>query len=217
MPARPIIIGRTFERLFAFKEAGFYVSPGGHRSRQSWVRCKCGTEFIVPNNKLTNGHTRSCGCLMVEVCVKRSTKHGHAGRLTFTRTYKIWAGMIKRCTNPKFKRFPDYGGRGVTVCERWRKFENFLADMGECPPGLSIDRYPNNDGNYEPSNCRWATRTQQSRNSRHNLVLTVRGVTACLSELCEHFGKNQDLVGARLHRGWPVEKAMFHPSMAKRS
>ena len=217
MPARPIIIGRNFERLFAFAEAGFYVSPTGHRSRQSWVRCKCCKEFVVQNNKLTTGHTRSCGCLMVEVCVKRSTHHGHARRLKATRTYRSWSDMIKRCTNPACEAFPNYGGRGITICDRWFTFEHFLADMGECPPKLSIDRYPNNDGNYEPGNTRWATRKQQARNNRHNRVFTVMGLTACLSELCERFHINYDTAFTRLKRGWDVDKAFTTPTVKGRN
>lgn len=94
--------------------------------------------------------------------------HGHArdnGLRTIT--YNSWANMVKRCTNPKQPKYPVYGGRGIVVCDRWRHFENFLADMGERPPGKSLDRFPNNDGNYEPSNCRWATSKQQHETQRH--------------------------------------------------
>lgn len=95
--------------------------------------------------------------------MKRNYSHG----LSQTRTYEAWKHMIQRCTNPHAKHFSYYGGRGITVCERWlSSFENFLADMGERPPGLTLDRYPDNDGNYEPDNCRWATWTQQAANRR---------------------------------------------------
>lgn len=92
------------------------------------------------------------------------TIHGHAIRGSKTRTYETWKAMAQRCRNPRHPAFARYGGRGITVCERWMSFENFLADMGERPPGTSIDRFPNRDGNYEPGNCRWATSTEQARN-----------------------------------------------------
>jgi len=92
--------------------------------------------------------------------------HRHKAGEKETRVYRAWANMRTRCTNPKAPNYPRYGGRGVTVCERWRHFENFLADMGEPPPGKSLDRYPDNAGNYEPGNCRWATLSEQNRNLR---------------------------------------------------
>jgi hypothetical protein len=99
--------------------------------------------------------------------IPKNSKHGGAGRGRKTRAYHSWDAMIQRCTNPKTKAFKDYGGRGITICERWQhSFKNFLADMGEPPVGQTLDRFPDNDGNYEPTNCRWATRKQQNNNQR---------------------------------------------------
>jgi hypothetical protein len=116
-------------------------------------------------SQLRNGHTRSCGCLGHEWTKsgKANLKHGQAKKGMISPEHKIWQGIIKRCTNPNNHKWHRYGGRGIIVCNRWKIFENFLADMGERPKGLSIDRI-NNDGNYEPGNCRWATAKIQANN-----------------------------------------------------
>lgn len=122
--------------------------------------CECGANAVIPVNSLTSGLTRSCGCLSSETAKTTQTKHGYYG----TRTYVSWGSMIQRCTNPNNTGFEKYGAKGISVCERWMNFENFLADMGERPEDTSLDRYPNCRGNYEKSNCRWATRSEQRIN-----------------------------------------------------
>lgn len=121
--------------------------------------CDCGAEVTIRIGEW--GKTKSCGCYRREVTIARSTRHGQAN----TPVYMAWADMVHRCSNPDHKRWPDYGGRGITVCERWRDFANFYADMGERPSGLTLDRIDNERG-YEPSNCRWASRSTQSKNRR---------------------------------------------------
>jgi len=116
--------------------------------------------------------------------------------------------MRGRCFNPDNAAWANYGGRGITVCERWREFENFLEDMGECPSGFTLDRYPNNDGNYEPGNCRWATYRQQNRNRRDNRIITHNGQQKCLAEWAELLNLNYEMLKSRLNRGWPIERAM---------
>ncbi len=139
-------------------------SPGG---RMATFRCQCGTEKRIRANHVKSGRVRSCGCLASELASTRSLKHGHTvrnGKTRHSRTYQTWSCMRKRCANPNDKRFLTYGARGIRVCDRWHSFENFLADMGEKPDGSSIDRI-DNDGNYEPGNCRWVlTREEQMRN-----------------------------------------------------
>lgn len=126
--------------------------------------CACGKEATVRIESLAQGKTLSCGCKRIEACLAR-TKHGHSRRIGKTKTYIVWRAMHQRCKQPKNNHYKYYGGRGIKICERWGSYENFLIDMGERPDGLSIDRI-NNDGDYEPSNCRWATHTQQMNNTR---------------------------------------------------
>lgn len=135
-----------------------------------WLcKCDCGTKRVVLGSNLRRGKSTSCGrCIAREKLRKRVTKHGHTSGGRCTSIYGRWKDMRQRCFNPNNPRYPDYGGREpipVTVCERWRKFENYYADMGDPPYGKSIDRI-NNDGDYEPSNCHWATKSMQVANRR---------------------------------------------------
>lgn len=208
MPAKINIVGLTFGKLKVTGEAPRKTYACGGSNSRSVCLCECGTEVTILNGSLRSGHTQSCGCLQRERTSKRSTTHGHTFGRTRTRNYRIWQNMKSRCTNPRDKNYERYGGRGIAVCKRWESFESFHEDMGDCPPGLTIDRIDNN-GNYEPTNCRWATQKQQQRNRRDNLLVTFMGITACLSQQCERFGKDERAVWKRLRRGWSIEKALF--------
>jgi hypothetical protein len=144
-----------------------------HRNHVHWLFfCSCGSMKVLPMQNVTYKAfpTKSCGCLP-DTRRRPKVPHGHArnhkDRPGYgTRTYRSWQSMKQRCLNTRVKEWKYYGGRGITVCEPWKEFKNFLADMGERPIGLTLDRYPDNDGNYEPGNCRWATKKEQTQNSR---------------------------------------------------
>lgn len=179
-----------------------------YKHPQFLCRCECGEERVVKSQTLRHGESKSCGCYNKEVrrnvCIERNTTHGKR----HTRVYNIWAGMIQRGTNPKTRNFSNYGARGVSVCERWRTFENFYADMGEPAPGQSIDRV-NVHGNYEPGNCRWATSGEQNRNRSNNRRIVFNGEDLTITEWCRRVGVSGTTMTARLgFLGWPIERAL---------
>lgn len=162
MSGRQVVFpGDRYGRLVVIEYAG------SRKGQREWrCRCDCGTEGVWPTIVLRTGTTRSCGCLRQEMLLARITKHG----LSKTPAYSSWKGMVHRCTNPKHSSYGEYGGRGIIVCDRWNPhagglFENFLADMGERPSGKTLDRI-DNDGDYEPGNCRWVTPARQAANRR---------------------------------------------------
>jgi hypothetical protein len=165
----PIKRRERFGRLVVIKQAPPRYTPNGRCIYRVLAKCDCGNKVIVYENKLRTGMTRSCSCYRTEKSTERllgfNTKHGHTWKGGSSPTYLSWQGMVARCTNPSSPAWKWYGGRGIRVCRRWRSFENFLADMGERPHGLTLERR-NNDGGYKPSNCCWATRSQQARNRR---------------------------------------------------
>src|ERR1700730_11088400 len=177
------ITGQRFGRLTAVHQTA--KSSKKPKRNPRWLfRCECGNETEVASTAVVNGHTQSCGCLYRETRKGRLT-HGHARHVRGRPSpeYVAWVGMHDRCTREKRDSYKHYGGRGITVCERWNEFENFLADMGPKPSRKhEIDRSPDNNGNYEPGNVRWATRIQQTNNTRVNHLLTIDGQTLTVAE-----------------------------------
>lgn len=172
------ITGQRFGRWFVIEKA--LVNRGTNARWQ--CRCDCGTERVVLGIVLRKGESKSCGCLRVEISAQRETKHGQATNGT-TGAYNSWAGIIQRCTNPNNPAYPNYGGRGIGVCDDWLTFDGFYADMGDRPQGMSIDRI-NNDDSYRKDNCRWASAKTQASNRRerrdsvnNNLMLKEHGIT----------------------------------------
>lgn len=170
-------------------------------------RCDCGTEKSVYLHHLLRGKITSCGCRTREPNLSTTT-HGQ----TNTPTWVSWMNMRARCQRETNQDYPKYGGRGIKVCERWQKFENFLADMGERPTlgRYTLDRI-NNDGDYEPGNCRWASAVEQNRNRRNTKMGEWAGMTMPLVEWCERAGVPHKLVVSRLKKGWPFPQALYIP------
>jgi hypothetical protein len=163
-------------------------------------RCDCGIVRDVGRSGLTSGMSQSCGCLHRE----RVTTHSGSK----SPTYRNWAAMIERCCSPSAGNFAEYGGRGISVCDRWREsFEAFASDMGERPDNMSIDRI-DNDGNYDPGNCRWATAIEQQRNKRDNHILEHDGRRLTIVEWSEITGLAYSTIQSRLERGWEVARVL---------
>lgn len=219
--------GQVFGRLTVLTKSAPRKSGGS-----DWVcLCACGVEFIAMGSNIRQGHTRSCGCLASENAramganpafiarrAAKVTKHGHARRSGDSPEYAVWLGMKSRCANPTDADYPGWGGRGVKVCERWAlSFEAFFVDMGPRPSlRHSIDRYPNNDGHYEPGNCRWATKLQQGEARRDLLPVIVNGVAyPSRSEACRLFGVSPSVAHMRIEAGIDPSIAVSTPGRMK--
>ena len=198
MPAFINLVGHRFGRLVVTGRAD------NKKRKVAWhYACDCGRVGVAFGGDLRDGRQQSCGCLHREIV----TKHNHHK----SGAYKSWQAMKSRCYNQEAQGYRHYGGRGIRVCERWlTSFDNFLADMGDRPPGYTLDRL-NVDGHYEPGNCRWATRSQQARNRRDSRTYTHDGLTMTLDDWAGRLGLDRELIRARLRIGWSFAKATTTP------
>lgn len=199
------LAGRRFGRLLVIDR-----NVGRSSRRPHWnCICDCGGQSVTSGKNLRRGIAKSCGCINREG-VRRTHE------MTGTPEYVSWMHMKARCENPKNKAYPRYGGRGIAVCERWQTFEHFFADMGRRPsPAHTLDRIEN-DGDYRPGNCRWATRKVQNRNRSSNRRVEFNGVSKTFSEWAEGGPVSQQLFRTRLLRyGWPFERALREPPNKK--
>lgn len=188
------------QRIHRFVVVGPMFKRGNHYSHN--CVCDCGKEFVVRVEHLRSGAYKTCGC-------GRSLKHGHARAGKQTHEYRAWRHILRRCLEPGCVEYGRYGGRGITICNRWREsFSDFLSDMGPKPtPKHSIDRI-NNNGNYEPGNCRWATPAQQSRNTSKTVLLTFGGKTMCMTDWARSAGLPFGTLRARIAAGKPLSLAL---------
>ena len=202
-----IAVGMIFARWTVLSRE---TEPGGNPVKWK-VRCVCGTEKVISGKTLLNGHSKSCGCYGKEVHLV----HGHGSRHKRSPLYTCWFNLIQRCTNPKNKQFPGYGGRGITVCIRWRIFTCFLEDMGPTwKEGLTIDRR-NNDLGYSPENCHWITKQKNCSNTRNSVVIEYQGRQMVLAEWARELGINVGTLARRYRNGWSPER-MFNQSIESR-
>jgi hypothetical protein len=181
--------------------------------------CDCGTSKVARAQHLLRGSTKSCGCLAKEMLSARGRSqatHGASRRRAVTPEFKVWISMRSRCLHKKATGYKDYGGRGITICPAWLdSFTTFLSDMGPRPSSAySIERI-NHNGNYEPSNCKWATKEEQAVNRRDNRLLTFQGRTMIAAQWAREMGLPINRIFARLRLGWSVEKALTAPIDAR--
>lgn len=209
------LVGERFGRLLVVSRAPDRTSKAGIRQPRWNCMCDCGSSCLKTGPNLTSGGTMSCGCLRVDYIKNNRSGKGHHGYnhgAAGSPEYNSWVGARLRCHNEKDKNYNNYGGRGISLCDRWRNsFSAFLEDMGERPLGTTLDRIDVN-GNYEKSNCRWASTKQQGRNMRKTIWITIGDRTLSVPEWSEISGIPEPVIRQRYrNRGWAGELAVFHP------
>jgi len=191
------------------------INPCGSSYRAYLIECYCGKVFTCRLSKIKSGHTRSCGCFHKADMSNRLTKHG----LSNHKLYECWRNMIGRCYDPKNINYPRYGAKGITVCEEWKNdfmsFYNWGIKTGFAK-GLELDRFPNNKGNYQPNNCRLATKTENLRNRVNNMYVEYNGENILANEWSKRLGANSNVVYGRIKLGWDIESAVTTPAKSKK-
>lgn len=200
--------GQRYGRLVVLERGPKPNSPKDTNAR--WLcQCDCGKTTVAYGQDLKRGKVVSCGCWNEE----KRTKHG----MYATHVNSVWRQMLDRCRNPKNPRYADYGGRGISVCERWHDFSNFIADMGDRPKGYTLERI-NNAAGYSPENCKWATYSEQLNNRRNSRLIEFNGKSQTMAEWAKETGIGWHTLRQRLDRlGWSVERALTEkPKVLKR-
>lgn len=196
------ITGQRFHRLTTIRRVE-------HSKHGVWLwefRCDCGNVLISVAQSVRIGRTKSCGCLSRENTSRNMAKH----RLSGTKEYNVWVSMRQRCSNPNHPHFKHYGGRGITVCDRWHSFATFFRDMGNAPTGYTLERKDNQQG-YSPDNCCWATRSAQANNRRGLHLLTYNNQTLNVAQWAALLGLNKSTLHKRLKLGWPISLVLSSP------
>ena len=203
--------GKRFGRLVVLSVEG-KTKSGSYRWK---CLCDCGNETVVSSTNLVTCNTSSCGCLMAENRLASRLTHGHSSGGEVSRTYACWRSMRARTLNKENKGYKNYGGRGISICDRWGKFKNFLEDMGEIPEGFTLERI-DNEGNYCKENCRWATRTRQSRN-RRNVLLSVEMARAIRTDnrntwaIAKDYGVFEvSIIQVKANKIWKENQPLFY-------
>lgn len=200
------LTGQKFGRLTVLEKGPESKNTYGRTTFKWRLVCDCGNTTYVNTAKLKSGHTQSCGCLQLEAIQLSVRKHG----MRRTPEYYSWASMKNRCLCETSESYPDWGGRGVKIHKPWiNSFEQFFADMGPRPKGTTLDRIDNN-GDYAPGNCRWATPKQQSNNQRSTRNFTVDGLRKTVTEWAFYLGVTRDTVNSRLKKGQTMESIVLH-------
>ena len=212
--------GKRFGRWSVLKQTD---PPQDWEHRGTWwlCQCDCGIKRPVYGNSLRSGTSRSCGCLHSEISSEQMSgknhpmyRHGQAREGQRSKEWRTWNSMIRRCIYPSMKSYPHYGGRGIKICQRWLdSFEDFLIDVGYAPSEKhSLDRIDNN-GNYEPGNVRWATNSEQIKNSRRARIITFQGRAQNIMDWAQEVGINRQTIQMRLdHYGWSIHDALTKPA-----
>ena len=208
-----LIIGRRYGRLIGLRESDPVIGKT-KKHRRFWFKCDCGTEKIINPYNVRTGVIVSCGCKLRESAAqsgRKSATHGESK----TNEYRVYRAMLNRCYNPKVDRYPNYGGRGIFVCERWRGeggYQNYVDDMGRKPsPRHSIDRI-DIDGPYSPENCKWATREEQANNKQNSSFVEFRGKRQTLAQWEAETGIRALNIHNRIKAGWSTERALTMPT-----
>jgi hypothetical protein len=185
---------KTEIKTYILRQLGkdYIVFSGSQKVKKAYYVCECGRVFSARVSSVNTMRTKSCGCLRLKSISKHSMYN--------TKEYRAWRDIKNRCFSGSNKQYKDYGGRGISICQRWMNFENFYNDMGDCPNGFSIDRI-NNDGDYCKENCRWTNRIQQARNQRSNRLIEINGRTECLQFWIEDLGVPLSTFYSRIYSG----------------